>query len=186
MVILSVKEYGYRYYVVSSCGDLLSCRIKNEKFMIDKKTIIWPSTLEEAYKARDPHYLVCFRDECPLHDSCLRYACGEYVDTRYYFVEAVNPKFPKVATSECPVYRKNETLMMKTGLTKFFEQMTGKQERAIRAHLISHYNRKVYYWLRNGVKPITPEDQQLIEDVCRLHGYNGPFVYDAEHKEWVW
>ena len=28
--------------------------------MIDKKTIIWPSTLEEAYKARDPHYLVCF------------------------------------------------------------------------------------------------------------------------------
>ena len=154
--------------------------------MIDKKTIIWPSTLEEAYKARDPHYLVCFRDECPLHDSCLRYACGEYVDTRYYFVEAVNPKFSKVATSECPVYRKNETLMMKTGLTKFFEQMTGKQERAIRAHLISHYNRKVYYRLRNGVKPITPEDQQLIEDVCRLHGYNGPFVYDAEHKEWVW
>ena len=28
MVILLVKEYGYRYYVVSSCGDLLSCRIK--------------------------------------------------------------------------------------------------------------------------------------------------------------
>lgn len=154
--------------------------------MKDNHTIIWPSTLEEAYKARDPHYMVCFRDECPLRDSCLRYACGKYADTQYYYVEAVNPKYPKVATSECPVYRKNETLMMKTGLTRFYEQMTGKQERAIRAHLIRYYNRKVYYWLRNGVKTITPENQQFIEDVCRQYGYNGPFVYDAEHKDWTW
>ena len=22
--------------------------------------------------------------------------------------------------------------------------------------------------------------------VCRQHGYNGPFVYDGEHLEWVW
>ena len=154
--------------------------------MKNEKTKIWPSTLEEAYKARDPHYLVCFREECPLHESCLRYDCGEYVDRQYYFVEAVNPKYPKVTTSECPVYRKNETLMMKTGLTQFYKKMTGEQERAIRAKLISHYNRKVYYWLRNGEKTITPEDQQFIEDVCRQHGYNGPFVYDSEHKEWVW
>ena len=134
--------------------------------MIDKKTIIWPSTLEEAYKARDPHYLVCFREECPLRSSCLHYACGEFVDKEYYFVEAVNPKYPKVATSECPIYRKNETRMMKTGLTKFYKKMTGEQERAVRAKL--------------------PEDQQFIEDVCRQHGYNGPFVYDSEHQEWVW
>ena len=128
--------------------------------MKNEKTKIWPSTLEEAYKAREPHYLVCFREECPLRSSCLHYACGEFVDKEYYFVEAVNPKYPKVATSECPIYRKNETRMMKTGL--------------------------VYYWLRNGEKTITPEDQQFIEDVCRQHGYNGPFVYDSEHQEWVW
>ena len=119
--------------------------------MKNKEAIVYPSTLEEAYKARDPHYLTCFRDECPLSSSCLRYACGEYVDKEYYFVEAVNPRYPKVATSECPAYRKNETLMMKTGLTKFYEQMTSRQEHAIRSHLIRHYNRKVYYWLRNGV-----------------------------------
>ena len=118
--------------------------------MKNEKTKIWPSTLEEAYKAREPHYLVCFREECPLRSSCLHYACGEFVDKEYYFVEAVNPKYPKVATSECPIYRKNETRMMKTGLTKFYKKMTGEQERAVRAKLISHYNKKVYYWLRNG------------------------------------
>ena len=139
--------------------------------MKNEKTKIWPSTLEEAYKAREPHYLVCFREECPLRSSCLHYACGEFVDKEYYFVEAVNPKYPKVATSECPIYRKNETRMMKTGLTKFYKKMTGEQERAVRAKLISHYNKKVYYWLRNGEKTITPEDQQFIEDVCRQHGY---------------
>ena len=68
--------------------------------MKNEKTKIWPSTLEEAYKAREPHYLVCFREECPLRSSCLHYACGEFVDKEYYFVEAVNPKYPKVATSE--------------------------------------------------------------------------------------
>ena len=56
--------------------------------------------------------------------------------------------------------------------------------RSCQAH--QHYNKKVYYWLRNGEKTITPEDQQFIEDVCRQHGYNGPFVYDSEHQEWVW
>ena len=58
--------------------------------MKNEKTKIWPSTLEEAYKAREPHYLVCFREECPLRSSCLHYACGEFVDKEYYFVEAVN------------------------------------------------------------------------------------------------
>ena len=45
--------------------------------MKNEKTKIWPSTLEEAYKAREPHYLVCFREECPLRSSCLHYACGD-------------------------------------------------------------------------------------------------------------
>jgi len=36
--------------------------------------------------------------------------------------------------------------------------------------------------MRNGLRSITPADQQRIAAVCRQHGYNGPFVYDDEQE----
>ena len=40
--------------------------------------------------------------------------------------------------------------------------------------------------MRNGKRLIIPEDQEIIAAVCRLHGWNGPFVYDGEEEDGLW
>ena len=33
---------------------------------------------------------------------------------------------------------------------------------------------------------MTLEDQEVIVNVCRSHGWNSPFVYDVEEENWLW
>ena len=36
---------------------------------------------EQAMQNKVGNYPVCFLDQCPLHDQCLRWIVGQYVDT---------------------------------------------------------------------------------------------------------
>lgn len=47
-----------------------------------KNNVVSELTQEEAFRQKVGHYLVCFTDQCPLHDQCLRWLVGQYADTR--------------------------------------------------------------------------------------------------------
>jgi hypothetical protein len=45
-----------------------------------KENQIGLKSQEDAFREKAGHYLVCFVDQCPLHDHCLRWLVGQYVD----------------------------------------------------------------------------------------------------------
>lgn len=141
---------------------------------------------EEQLREKAARYLVCFIDHCTHREDCLRWLAGQYVDSRLICCEAVNPRNELVKSGQCPLHRPAVRVLCQRGMLHFYDQMTGRQEHAIRAQLIQLFNRKYYYQMRNGKRLIDPETQQTIERICRQYGYEGPFVYDGEQEEWDW
>lgn len=141
---------------------------------------------EEAFREKVHHYLVCFIDSCPLREQCLRWLVGQYAPTLPYAYNAINPRNPKIGGGQCEMFRKNQRVVMKRGLTHLYDDMPGLMERRIRGLLIQWWGRKKYFEVRKGLRLITPEMQQDIEDACHHHGWQGPINYDGEEESWLW
>ncbi len=141
---------------------------------------------EDILREKVSSYLVCFINECPLRGHCLRYEVGRYASTLPMAQTSVNPLHPKMGTEDCPMYREHRRVMMKWGLTRFYYDMPGRIEHAIRGYLIAAFGRKIYFEMRKGERLITPEQQQVIADACRHYGWTGDLVYDGEQEEYEW
>lgn len=141
---------------------------------------------EKILREKAKTYMVCFHDECPLHERCLRWEVGRYASTELRVSKCVSPRYEKAGTEQCDLYRSNEPVRMPVGMKHFYYDMPAHTASDIRRSLIAHNCRATYYKYHSGYRPITPEYQHLIESVCRRHGWNGPFNYDGEVIDYVW
>ena len=141
---------------------------------------------EEAFREKAKHYHLCYIDQCPLHDQCLRWILGQYTNPMPYVCLSINPYHPKTGTKDCEMFRHSERVLMKRGMTRMFIDMPTRMERNIRNQLIGMWGRKRYFEMRRGDRPITPAQQQDITDVCQFYGWTGPIVYDGEEEGWQW
>jgi hypothetical protein len=141
---------------------------------------------EEAFRAKVDHYLLCFIESCPVREQCLRWLVGRYADPTRLIQKTINPLNPKMGGENCIMFRKNQRVMMKRGLTHLYHEMPGYMEHRIRLLLIHIWGRKQYFEMRRGDRLITPEQQQDVVDCCRHHGWTGPIVYDGEVEDWDW
>jgi len=141
---------------------------------------------EEAFRQKAGHYLVCFIEGCPLHHECLRWLVGQYTDTKLISQISINPLNPKMGREDCEMFRKNQRVVMKRGLTHLYDDMPARIEKRIRQLLIQFWGRKKYFETRKGERLITPEMQDDVVDACRHHGWAGPIVFDGEEEDWIW
>lgn len=141
---------------------------------------------EQQFREKVGRYLVCFSDQCPLHETCLRWLVGQYVDPNLTAFLAVNPRRPQHGGEQCQQYRKKERVLMKRGLTRLYHDMPGYMEHRIRLSLQQQWGRKRYFEMRKGDRLISPEQQQDVINTCREHGWTGSIVYDGEVEDWNW
>ena len=141
---------------------------------------------EEAFRGKTHNYSLCFIESCTLKEQCLHWLVGQYADTMPFVQISMNPRNPQIGGENCAKFRQNVRVVKKKGMTHFYYDMPARIEHAIRQELIFNFGRTQYFEMRNGKRLITPEDQEVIADICRLHGWNGPFVYDGEEEDWLW
>ena len=66
---------------------------------------------EERFRQQAPHYLPCFINDCPHHESCLHWLTGQYgEETDDTTIICVNPHNRKVKTGNCCYYRENKVV----------------------------------------------------------------------------
>lgn len=152
----------------------------------NKERNVGPKMEAGFMREKAEHYLVCFIDSCPLHQSCLRWVTGQYVDSQLMAHTAINPRNPQMGVEKCPKYREMVRVKLKRGLTQFYHEMPGYIEIGIRNELIAHFGRSRYFQMRKGQVLINPDDQQYIARVCQQHGWTAPLVYDGEEEDWLW
>ena len=144
-------------------------------------------TREEKIRERADRYLVCFGDSCPLHEHCLRWEAGQYVTGKSYLITSVNLRYEGCCTEKCELFRDNQPKKMPVGMKKrFYYDMPAHTATSIKKRLIAATCRSTYYSYHSGLRPITPEMQELIERTCREEGWNGPLLYDGEVEDLAW
>lgn len=141
---------------------------------------------EEAFREKASHYLKCFIESCPLKEQCLHWLVGQYADTLPFVQKSMNPRNPQIGDEHCVKFRPNVRAIKKKGMIHFYLDMPGRMEHNIRQELIWTFGRSQYFEMRNGKRLISPEEQETIAEVCRSHGWTGPFVYDGEEEDWLW
>lgn len=143
-------------------------------------------TQQEIFREKAPHYLLCFVNECPRHDKCLRWLVGNEYQSNDYNIRCVNPTHPDIKANRCTLYRENQQARYAKGMTRFYDQMTRRQEVGIKSCLIAAYGRRQYYEYRNGVRLISPKMQQHISRICQEAGYTAEPHYDGWQDDYLW
>lgn len=141
---------------------------------------------ENILREKATKYLLCFKDNCPRHIRCLHWQVAQYVSEELPIVTCVNPRFKQVETNECPYYHDDTPQRVAKGMIHFYEAIPRKLETAIKADLIARFTRVGYYKMRNGLRPITPEIEQIISDVCHSHGWEEELKFDERGEEVIW
>ena len=72
---------------------------------------------ELLMKKANEGYTVCYEELCPLRDHCLRWQVGQHVPSTAYAYTCVNPNYQGVATTECPMYRKDQKVHFAKGIS---------------------------------------------------------------------
>ena len=138
---------------------------------------------EPQYKTMPEHYLLCFNDDCALADECLHRLAARSRRQKDEVVTAVNPV--RCSGRSCRYYKPNKVATMAYGMKDSFHKVKADDISSLRNTLINHFGRGSYYLRRNGIRPITPEEQQYISNVFRQFGYEVKFDRMEEETEWL-
>ena len=137
---------------------------------------------EPHYETMPEHYLLCFNDDCPLADTCLRRLAARSGRVKDETVLAVNPA--RFCGDNCPSYKENKVATLAYGMKHSFHEVKADHIARLRGALIRHFGGGSYYLRRNGLRAITPEEQQYIGSVFQQYGYE--IHFDRTEEETLW
>ena len=139
--------------------------------------------IEKAHEG----YTVCYVDECPLRQQCLRWLVGQHVPNTHSSYRCVNPHFKGVATTECPMYRSDQKVRFAKGmLHTFTSDMPKRVEPAVRQGVISLTNRTYYFEYRNGSRLIPPALKEDIRKLFRANKWQEEVTFDSYVEDYDW
>ena len=138
---------------------------------------------EPNYETMPEHYTLCFNDDCPLADDCLHRLATRSGRQKDELVTAVNPV--RCNGKSCRHFKQNKMVTLAYGMVDSFHEIKADDIAALRNTLIDHFGRGSYYLRRNGLRPITPQEQQYISSTFRKYGYEVKFDRFEEETQWL-
>lgn len=124
---------------------------------------------EPQYETMPEYYLLCFNDDSVLADEYLHRLAARSGRQTDEVVTAVNPV--RCSGKSCRYYKPNKVATMAYGMKGSFHEVKADHIASLRNALIHHFGRGSYYLRRNGLRPITPEEQQFISSIFSNYGY---------------
>ena len=138
---------------------------------------------QPQYETMPEHYLLCFNNDCPLADKCLHRLAARSGRQKDEVTLAVNPV--RCSGKSCRHYKENKVVTMAYGMKDSFHEVKADHIASLRNTLINHFGRGSYYLRRNGLRGITPDEQQYISSVFRNYGYELKFDRMEEETQWL-
>lgn len=138
---------------------------------------------EPQYEKMPEHYVLCFNDGCALAESCLHRLAALSSRQTDELVTAVNPA--RCSGKSCRHYKENKVVTMTYGMVDSFHEVKADDIAPLRNTLINHFGRGSYYLRRNGLRAITPEEQQYISSIFRKYGYEVKYDRTEEETQWL-
>ena len=132
-------------------------------------------------------YTVCFAEQCPLREQCLRWKVGEQMPNTRSHYTCVNPYYQDVGTEHCSLFRNKEKVQFAKGMLHIFnDDMPRRIEPFVRSGIISRHCRTYYFEYRNGKRLIHPSVQEEIRSLFRQAGWNEEIHFDSYIEDYDW
>lgn len=130
-----------------------------------------------------PHdWAICFQDDCPMKDTCLRYAIARLVPTGITHHVTVLPAARQ--EDHCTLFATKEPVQIARGMKNLLPRAARGELRRLHEGLYAIFGCKSRYYLyREGKYPITPQQQQSIEALFRHYDINRTPHYDSITEE---
>lgn len=119
----------------------------------------------------------CFNSQCPMHDDCIHYVTGMFLDDGHNRGCAI---FPSAChDGKCKYFRQARKIKMAWGFKKLFYNVKQRDASIIRVHLKCYLgSHSKYYRYANGIYKLTPEQQERILNIFKRYGYTQGLEFD--------
>ena len=129
------------------------------------------------------HWAICFQDECPLKNACLRYAIGHMAPAKLTHHSTVLPAARR--GDQCTLFATKEPVRMARGMKGLLTGVRTGDAQEMREQLFDIFgSRRQFYRYRNGEYEITPRQQALVAQLFRQYGYEHQVAYDHESEQY--
>ncbi|MDH6306389.1 hypothetical protein M2459_000376 [Parabacteroides sp. PF5-5] len=137
------------------------------------------------YKDVPWDYLHCLNAQCPRSADCLRFQVTLHTDQDRSSFSIVNPAYV-AAREECPFFHLDRLTHFALGMRRLFDKVPHAKALKIRNILYHHFERSMYYRIRNKVRLITPKEQAFIRQVFLNEGIQEEPVFDEYVDQYDW
>ncbi len=140
---------------------------------------------KRTYKNIPPNYPVCEHNGCPQAETCLHQIAYRQLLKDSEFLNLINPS-RCTQSGDCVYYRNNEPVTYARGFTNFQKKMFPDQYTLFRMRLIKQFGRNSYFERRRGDSPLSPREQQLIQQVLKNCGVTEELKFDSYEQNLNW
>lgn len=142
---------------------------------------------KELYYSQVPfNYEICLNRECPQANTCLRQFTEKNMPSHVKTWTVISPKYLATLKGACPFYRSSAKVRFAQGFVNLLNNLPYKQMQIVVAHLLTHFNRRVYYKVRKGERLLSPSEQDEIRNILRSCGVSQPQEFDAYVETYDW
>lgn len=123
------------------------------------------------------NWAVCYLEQCPWRQECLRYVAGKSVPHDVTQGQAV---FPQALSAEgCLQKREIHNEELAWGFTHLYDAVTHNDYLNLRRQIENYLgSRYIYHRYHTGVKKLTVEQQAWIAQLFANYGYTEPIHFD--------
>ena len=134
-----------------------------------------------------PHdYTLCINDKCPKVAICLRRIAVSMMPAEVQKWSIVSPAYLAQIEGECPMYRLAQKVRYARGFVRMLSALTVAQAHAVKENIISAFGMAMYYRMRKGTRPITPDEQEMICGMLAEAGVADRPEFDAYVEDYLW
>ncbi|MBQ2949440.1 MAG: hypothetical protein IJE12_00105 [Prevotella sp.] len=137
-----------------------------------------------VYKSLPKHYLFCINDNCECSEQCLRRLAAKYGKSKDVFLQVLNPDM--FGGKTCRYFKEKKIVKMAYGMKHSYDNVLANNIAPLRNAINSYFGNGSYYKRRNGILPITPDEQEFISNTFKAYGYTDGVVFDryVDEPEW--
>lgn len=144
---------------------------------MDNKKEIIPLSQTNDYSDVPSWYVLCTNGLCPFQGSCLRYQVAAWAPESMETATCVMPKVLK--DGKCRWYDRRKVVVWASGFAHLYDCVMKKDYTSMRKGITSYlHGPKTYYEYMRGERPLSPEQQQWIQEFVKSFGYEWEVPFD--------
>ena len=134
--------------------------------------------VEYDFRKVPPSWQVCFLDDCPAKERCLRQLVGRHLPADRDFGPSVYPTM-ELTKEGCRLFSAGEPKRMAWGFTTLFSEVKSRDEFRLRNSIKDYLGgHSTYYRYNNGERLLSEEQQAWIIRLFQKYGYTDGLQFD--------